>query len=254
VSGQVELTADGNAVGDIGEGGSGEAVADVGGRLFVPLYAYPGTEPEAWARVAANAGALAGLVLNPHSGPGSAVEPEFAAAAERLRAAGVPLFGYVDTAYGCRQHREVVADIERHRDWYDVDGVFLDQVGSGPELLPHYRRLAVAARSLDAARVALNPGVHPHPGFAEAADLLITFEGSWEQYRELRIPAWTAGFPAQRFGHLVHGTPVDRCAAVPDMARRRHAAVSYATPGSGPNPWGVLMPQLSRARQGGAGC
>ncbi len=254
MSGQVELTADGNAVGDIGEGGSGEAVADVGGRLFVPLYAYPGTEPEAWARVAANAGALAGLVLNPHSGPGSAVEPEFAAAAERLRAAGVPLFGYVDTAYGCRQHREVVADIERHRDWYDVDGVFLDQVGSGPELLPHYRRLAVAARSLDAARVALNPGVHPHPGFAEAADLLITFEGSWEQYRELRIPAWTAGFPAQRFGHLVHGTPVDRCAAVPDMARRRHAAVSYATPGSGPNPWGVLMPQLSRARQGGAGC
>ena len=254
MSGQVELTADGNAVGDIGEGGSGEAVADVGGRLFVPLYAYPGTEPEAWARVAANAGALAGLVLNPHSGPGSAVEPEFAAAAERLRTAGVPLFGYVDTAYGRRQHREVVADIERHRDWYDVDGVFLDQVGSGPELLPHYRRLAVAARSLDAARVALNPGVHPHPGFAEAADLLITFEGSWEQYRELRIPAWTAGFPAQRFGHLVHGTPVDRCAAVPDMARRRHAAVSYATPGSGPNPWGVLMPQLSRARQGGAGC
>lgn len=233
MSGHVELSAGG----------------DVGGRLFVPLYAYPGTEPELWARAAANAGALAGLVLNPNSGPGSAVEPEFAAAAERLRAAGVPLFGYVDTAYGRRQHREVVADIERHRDWYDVDGVFLDQAGSGLELLPHYRRLAVAARSLDASRVVLNPGVHPHPGFAEAADLLITFEGSWDQYRELRIPAWTADFPAECFGHLVHGTPVGRCAAVPDMARRRHAAVSYATPGSGPNPWGVLMPGLCSVRQ-----
>ena len=218
-------------------------------RLLAPLYAYPGTEPELWAGVAANAGSMAGLVLNPHSGPGGSPEPEFVAVAERLRTAGVPLYGYVDTAYGCRRHREVVADIERHRDWYDVDGVFLDQAGSGPELLPHYRRLAVAARSLDASRVVLNPGVHPHPGFAEAADLLITFEGDWEQYRELRVPAWTASFPGQRFGHLVHGVPVDRCATVPELARLRHAGVSYATPGTGANPWGVLMPQLRPVRQ-----
>jgi Spherulation-specific family 4 len=217
-----------------------------GGRLLVPLYAYPGTEPEPWAAVtaAASTSSLAGLILNPHSGPGGAVEPEFAAAAEGLRSAGVPLLGYVDTDYGQRRHGEVVADIQRHRDWYGVDGVFLDQAGSGPELLPHYRRLAVAARSLDATRVVFNPGVHPHPGFAEAADLLITFEGSWEQYRELRIPEWTASFPAERFGHLVHGTPPALCTAVPELARLRHAGVSYATPGSGANPWGVLMPQL----------
>jgi len=219
------------------------------GRLLVPLYAYPGTEPEPWLTVAANAGSLAGLILNPHSGPGSAVEPEFAAAAERLRAARVRLFGYVDTDYGRRPHREVVADIERHRDWYEVDGVFLDQAGSGLDLLAHYRRLAIAARSLDVPQVVFNPGVHPHPGFAEAADLVITFEGGWDQYRELRIPGWTASFPAERFGHLVHGTPPVLCRAVPELARLRHAGVSYATPGTGPNPWAVLMPQLRDARR-----
>ncbi|MBC3842564.1 hypothetical protein GXW82_27360 [Streptacidiphilus sp. 4-A2] len=215
-----------------------------GGQLLVPLYAYPGTEPGPWAAVEAHAGSLAGLVLNPHSGPGGEPEPVFAAVAARLRAAGVPLLGYVDTGYGRRQHREVVADVQRHREWYQVDGVFLDQVGSGAELLPHYRRLAVAARSMDASRVVLNPGVHPDPGFAEVADLLITFEGSWEQYRELRTPAWTESFPDRRFGHLVHGTPVELCAAVPGLARLRHARVSYATPGTGANPWGALMPQL----------
>ena len=221
-----------------------------GQRLLVPLYAYPATEPGAWAGVAASAPAVAGLVLNPHSGPGSAVEPEFAAAAERLRAAGVPLLGYVDTDYGRRSHREVVADVQRHRDWYRVDGVFLDQAGSGLELLPHYRRLAVAARALDAALVVLNPGVHPHQGFAEAADLLVTFEGSWEQYRALRVPDWTRSFPAGRFAHLVHGTPERLCAAVPQIARRRHAAVSYATPGTGANPWGLPMPWLRRTPAG----
>ena len=225
-----------------------------GRRLLAPLYAYPGTEPGPWAEAVANAGSLAGLILNPDSGPGAAAEPEFVAAAGRLRAAGVPLLGYVDTAYGRRHHREVVADIERHRDWYDVDGVFLDQAGSGADLLPHYRRLAVAARSLDASRVVLNPGVHPHPGFAETADLLITFEGSWEQYQQLRPPQWTGAFPARRFGHLVHGTPADRCAAVPELARLRHAEVSYATPGTGANPWGVPMPQLRCASQTGERC
>ena len=218
------------------------------GRLLVPLYAYPGTEPDQWATVVGSAGSLAGVILNPHSGPGDAVEPAFAAAAEALRTAGVPLLGYVDTAYGGRQHREVVADIERHRDWYQVDGVFLDQAASGLDLLPHYRRLAVSARSLEASQVVFNPGVHPHPGFAEAADLLITFEGSWEQYRGLRVPEWTASFPAERFGHLVHGTSPTLCAAVPELARLRHAGVSYATPGAGANPWGVLMPQLRGAR------
>ncbi|WP_225446777.1 spherulation-specific family 4 protein [Streptacidiphilus sp. PB12-B1b] len=215
-----------------------------GRRLLVPLYAYPGTEPEPWAMVEAHADSLAGVVLNPHSGPGPEPEPEFAAVAARLRSAGVPLLGYVDSDYGRRHHREVVADIARHRDWYGVDGVFLDQAASGLDSLPHYRRLAVAARSLDAAAVVFNPGVHPHPGFAEVADLVITFEGEWEQYRALRTPPWTESFPAQRFGHLVHGTPAALCSAVAELARLRHAAVSYATPGTGANPWGVLMPQL----------
>ena len=220
----------------------------VGRRLLVPLYAYPATDPEAWAAVAANAASVAGLVLNPSSGPGDGAEPEFLAAAVALRAAGVPLLGYVDTDYGRRSHRAVVTDLERYQDWYQVDGVFLDQVGSGAELLPHYRRLAVASRSLDAPQVVFNPGVHPHPGYAEAADVLITFEGTWDGYRRLRVPAWTVAFPPGRFGHLVHAAPAQLCGQVPEIARQHHAGVSYATPGTGANPWSVLMPQLRGVR------
>ena len=217
-------------------------------RLLVPLYIHPGADPDAWATVAASAATVAGVVFNPGSGPGSEPLADFGEAARNLRAAGVPLLGYVDTAYAGRTHREVVAEIERYQEWYQLDGVFLDQVGSGPELLPYYRRLAVAARSSDAAQVVFNPGVHPAPGFAELADLLITFEGTWEDYLRLRAPGWTADHPARRFGHLVHGTPAELCALVPPAARRHHAEICYATPGTGANPWRELMPQLGAAR------
>jgi hypothetical protein len=221
-------------------------------RLLVPLYVYPGTEPEAWDAVAAQPGEVAWVVFNPASGPGDAPQPEFAEAAATLRAAGIPLLGYVDTDYGGRGHREVVADLERYQDWYGVDGVFLDQAGSDPELLPHYRRLAVAARSLEAGQVVLNPGVHPDPGYARIADVVITFEGAWETYQRLRVPAWTADFPAERFGHLVHTAPAEACGLVARFARQYGAEYCYATPGAGDNPWSVLMPQF--LRQGSEVC
>jgi hypothetical protein len=216
------------------------------GRLLVPLYVYPGTDPGAWDGVAAQAEDVAWVVFNPASGPGDAPQQEFAEAAAKLRAVGIPLLGYVDTDYGGRSHREVVADVERYQDWYLVDGVFLDQAASGAELLPYYRRLAVAARSLEARQVVLNHGVHPDPGYAGIADVLITFEGAWETYRRLRVPSWAAGLPSQRFGHLVHTAPPDACALVPETAREYGAAYSYATPGTDDNPWAVVMPQLRR--------
>ncbi|MFC1419255.1 spherulation-specific family 4 protein [Streptacidiphilus cavernicola] len=212
--------------------------------MLVPLYVYPGTDPGAWEGVAARAEDVGWVVFNPASGPGPAPQPEFAQAAATLRAAGVPMLGYVDTDYGRRGHREVVADVERYQEWYPVDGVFLDQAGSGAALLPYYRRLAVAARSLEARQVVLNPGVHPDPGYATIADVLITFEGAWETYRQLRIPDWTAEFPARRFGHLVHSAPADVCALVPRTAEEYGAGYCYATTGSGRDPWSVLMPQL----------
>ena len=213
-------------------------------RLLVPLYVYPGTDPGAWDAVAARADEVAWVVFNPASGPGDAPQQEFAGAAAKLREAGIPLLGYVDTDYGARRHREVVEDVERYQDWYPVDGVFLDQAGSGTALLPYYRRLAIASRSLEARHVVLNPGVHPDPGYAGIADVLITFEGAWETYRRLQVPDWTAGFPPQRFGHLVHTAPPDACAEVLRTAREYGAAYCYATPGSGANPWAAVMPQL----------
>ncbi|MFI9202441.1 spherulation-specific family 4 protein [Streptomyces sp. NPDC053048] len=229
---------------------AGQAPPGDGERLLVPLYAHPATHPEEWDALLRAAPRLHAVVLNVADGPGGRPDPDFRAAAGRLRGAGVRLLGYVDTDYGRRRAGAVVADVRRHRRWYDVDGVFLDQVPAHAALLPRYRRLVLTARVLGAREAVLNPGTHPDPGYAALADLLVTFEGTWEDYQRARVPDWTADHPPGRFCHLVHGVPEDRAAVVARTAARRGAGVHCAVPGTGANPWRTAPPAVAGAAGG----
>ncbi|WP_424214110.1 spherulation-specific family 4 protein [Streptomyces sp. BI20] len=214
--------------------------------LLVPLYEHPDDRPEEWEAVIDAADRLHSVVLNPDNGPGAAPDPRFAAVAARLREAGVPVLGYADTDYGRRPHAAVVQDLLRHREWYGTDGAFLDQAAAGRELLAHYRRLSVAARAAGAATLVLNHGTHPHPGYADLADLLVTFEGPWDAYREAAEPPdWTAEHPPARFCHLVYAVPAG--APTADLAARRRAGVHCAVPGGGVHPWGTLPHEVRAA-------
>ncbi|MDG4866019.1 spherulation-specific family 4 protein, partial [Streptomyces sp. T-3] len=180
--------------------------------MLVPLYVHPAVDPAAWERLVERADLLYGVILNIADGPGTAPEPSFAAAARALRAAGVRLLGYADTDYGLRPRRQVAADLARYRDWYDTDGCFLDQTAADAAQLRHYRRLVREARTRGAHTVVLNPGVHPAPGYAALADLLVTFEGDWRTYITTpAAPRWTADHPPDRFCHLIHGVPAGLC-------------------------------------------
>ncbi|MGW0122873.1 spherulation-specific family 4 protein [Streptomyces sp. NPDC003327] len=201
--------------------------------LLVPFYEHPSDRPEAWSALIGAAPDLYGVVLNPANGAGGAPDPAFADVAARLRAAGVRVLGYTDTDYGRRPHAEVVTDLVRHRDWYGADGAFLDQVATAPDALPHYRRIAVAARAAGAATLVLNHGTRPDPGYEEFADLLVTFEGPWDAYRTLDLPV------APHYCHLVYAAP-------PGL--RPATAVHCAVPGTGAHPWGTLphLPEPAR--------
>jgi hypothetical protein len=161
----------------------------------------------------------------------------------------VCLLGYADTGYGGRPHTAVVEDLVRLRDWYATDGVYFDQAAAEAELLPYHRRLCVAARALGARTIVLGHGTHPDPCYADPglADLLVTFEGSWQTYQETGVPDWTAEHPPDRFCHLVHGAPPGRDRLVARTARLRGAAVHCAVSGSGQNPWNTVPIALGPA-------
>ncbi|UGY92480.1 spherulation-specific family 4 protein [Streptomyces gobiensis] len=214
-------------------------------RLLVPLYEHPADRPEAWRQLLRAAPRLYGVVLNPASGPGAAPDPGFARAVDRLRAAGVRVLGYADTDYGRRPPADVLADLLRYRRWYGTDGAFLDQAAASPQALARYRELADAARQEAGIRtLALNPGVHPDPGYAELADLLVTFEGTWRSYLADRVPRWARLQPPQRLCHLVYGVPRGQGAHAAALAGRRGAGVCCAVPGTMPHPWDGLPEEL----------
>ncbi|MGW6025364.1 spherulation-specific family 4 protein [Streptomyces sp. NPDC055099] len=206
--------------------------------LLVPLYVHPAADPAAWQALVAAAPQLYGVVLNVADGPGAAPDPAFTTASRALREAGVRVLGYVDTAYGERSPAAVSDDLERHRAWYGVDGCFLDQVASGRRELRNCRRMVRAVRERGADTVVLNPGVHPAPGYARAADLIVTFEGHWTTYlRSFEAPSWTARHPPEQFCHLVYGVPPALARLAGRTAVQRGAGVHCAVPGAGPNPW-----------------
>ncbi|MER5222743.1 spherulation-specific family 4 protein [Streptomyces flaveus] len=206
-------------------------------RLLVPYYEHPSVRPAEWEAIVAAAPRLYGVVLNPASGPGEHPDPAFAEIAERLRAADVRVFGYVDTAYGRRPRADVVRDLTRHRDWYDTNGAFLDQVATGLGEFGYYQQLATAAWGVGCETLTFNHGVAPHPAYGRLADVLVTFEGTWETYRSLRPEPWPGG-TRTRLCHLVYGVPTG--ARVGELAHARGAMVHCGVPGGGEHPWGTL--------------
>ncbi|GAA2981694.1 hypothetical protein GCM10010519_15520 [Streptomyces lactacystinicus] len=220
------------------------------GRLLVPLYVHPAVDPAAWqAGAAADPARIAAVVLNLADGPGEVPDHVFAEAADRLRAAGLPLVGYTDTDYGRRPHAAVVADILTHRQRHGITGVYFDQVTTHPGALAHYRRLATAARAAGCGTVVFGHGEHPDPGYAEVglADLLVTFEGDWDAYRDMTLPLWTGRHAASRFCHLVYDVPTENAQDAAALIAARRAGVGCAVPGAGENPWRTLPYGLNAA-------
>jgi Spherulation-specific family 4 len=206
--------------------------------LLVPAYVHPLEDPGAWDRLVSLAPVLRAVVVNVHDGPGDEPDPAYPKVLERLVDAGVRIVGYVDSDYGRRALAEITADVEVWLSRYGVHGVFLDQVASGLDLLDHYADVTVAARSRGADFVVLNPGTTPHAGYLDLANVTVTFEGSWTDYRRLEEPEWARSVPASRFAHLVHGVSfTSGLTAAVRQAARRHVGTVYVTPGTGANPW-----------------
>lgn len=209
-------------------------------RTVVPLYFHPAVLPEQWALLAERAAHVRLAILNPAGGPGASADPAHFAPLARLREAGVDIAGYVDTDYGRRHPREVMVDVVAHLDWYGVDAICFDRTAADVEHLPLYAELARLARLEGAGSILFNHGTHPVEGYAEHVELLGTFEGPWDAYRELAIPRWTRTYPPDRFYHVVHSVPRAHTEDAYVLAGCRRAANAYVTDRSGVNPYDAL--------------
>ncbi|MET9173129.1 spherulation-specific family 4 protein [Streptomyces misionensis] len=213
--------------------------------LGVPGYAHPLVAPAQWAELARPGTPLDWVALDVCAGPGARPDPHCLEAAGRLHHTGVRVLGRLDLAQGVRDHAELRHDALRYLDWYQVDGFLLDRCPTGAAELPDVRRLLAGLRAVAGpTHLVLGHGTHPHPGYAECADQLVTFAGPWSDYRWSQVAEWTADYPPDRFCHFVHGVPRGHLEEALRIARWQGAATIYFTDRTGGrgqgDPWEAM--------------
>ncbi|MFG2135854.1 spherulation-specific family 4 protein [Streptomyces sp. NPDC048650] len=214
--------------------------------IGIPGFAHPLLAPTEWGELLRCArgfvpGAATGggtghpapvhwVVLDVSNGPGARPDQHCMPAVARLREAGVAVLGHLDLGRGARPFGELLSDAHRFLEWYRVDGFWLDRCPTERTQLAETRRIATCLRTLrEDTRLVFGHGAHPFPGYAESADQLVTFAGSWADYRWSQVAEWTADYPPERFCHLVHGVPRTHLEEALRIARWQGAGTVYFT-------------------------
>ncbi len=88
----------------------------------------------------------------------------------------------------------------------------------------------------------LNPGTQTSQCYEPTADILLTFEGSDQQYmNSYSAPSWVARYPASHFWHVIYGTPtMSAMATAVQLSKARNAGYVYVTSAPLPTPYDVL--------------
>ncbi len=213
--------------------------------MAVPAYFGPWATEDWEALLASEPGVI---VINPDSGPGERKSASYATLVRQAQRRGFAVIGYCSLARGKRKYAECLAELDAYRDWYEVDGMFWDEVKvttrpSG--LLRSLYGVSVRKFGLDGF-IVYNPGTAVPEGFFSSLRraYIVTFEGSRAQHVE-RFGAFEIEVegPIERQWHLIHSCAPKFQRTVRQRLVDSGLGGAYVTHATMPNPWDVFVPQ-----------
>lgn len=155
------------------------------------------------------------VIVNPDSGPGKNVDPNYTKAIDRLLGAGCVVLGYVRTDYGKQPAKQVQANLDLWRKLYPrAQGIFFDEMMNEDTdaAVAHQVLLNKSAADRGYWPTVANPGTDT-PGryfAANAADVIVVHEAdSWPTEAKMKgdyfggysdYPPWTRAI-------LLHSQP-----------------------------------------------
>lgn len=206
--------------------------------IIIPLYTYPGST---WTAViqakAANPGVSIVAVINPDNGPGASQDPNYVSGIQALRSAGVIVLGYVHTSYAARPAASVIADINSYKGWYNVSGIFLDEMSNVAGNEGYYSSLNAYIKSIGYTMTVGNPGADTIPGYIGTVDVIVVYEN-------LGLPSpsavsgWHASYAKSNFASISYGVGSVNQTYIDSISNSM--GYVYLTSGSLPNPYGAL--------------
>jgi Spherulation-specific family 4 len=206
----------------------------------VPAYFGP-WEQQHWRRLMSDVPSV--VVLNPANGPGTAPSRDYRALRETLRGLRIRVLMYVHTAYLTRSPMEMAVDVERSHSWFDVEGVFFDEVPventrAIRSKLDRLRDLSPAPCTFNAGRVVPESWYSRYP-----AASFVTFEGTPGQLaeRSSTVGSPVVQGPTNRQWWLLHSAPLHTHRQCWDTFRDLGLELGYVTNDRLPNPWDVYV-------------
>ena len=230
-----------------------QTVVDSPMKILLPLYIYPNWyEPEnyVWSDVASAAKQVPIVaIINPNNGPdGQPPNRDYERGLKDLRNSDITILGYVSTKYGDRPIEEVKQDIDLYHNYYDVDGIFLDESASNVKQLDYYQHIynyIKTKTNLD--QVVINPGTHTDESYLTypAADTAVIFENYSEAWEEYAPQSYVNQYKNQHFASLIHSvSDATMMKSHIDRAVARNIGYIYITDdsptGDDGNPWNSL--------------
>jgi Spherulation-specific family 4 len=224
--------------------------------LLVPAYFYPSFDPALsyWDEMtaAATAGGHITAIVNVNNGPGASINSDYSNAINSFRAAGGKVLGYVYTCYGVntctpglpatRTTADVLTDAQRYATWYNVDGIFLDEMSNSAAALPFYQTVADGLRAArPSGSIVGNPGTSTPAAYLNVADTLVTFESGAASYAGAATEPWMSTAAPQRQANLLYNVGSEaNMRTLVQQAAQRNVGYLYVTNDVLPNPWDQL--------------
>jgi Spherulation-specific family 4 len=230
-------------------------------QVLLPLYIYPNWYDQknyVWQQVIAAAKKVSIVaIVNPNNGPDKAPpNADYQQGIRDLRQAGVKLVGYVPSNYAKRDLQAVKADIDLYLQYFNIDGIFIDEAASTPDKISYYQQIyryikdrSIQGKSPSASsyNVIINPGIAVDEGYLshQVADTIVIFENYREAWKNYRPPAYVKKYSSQHFAALIH-TTADRQLMKSTLDRAVESKFGYvyitndSTDTTNRNPWDTL--------------
>ncbi|SFM80811.1 spherulation-specific family 4 protein [Nitrosomonas communis] len=214
--------------------------------LFIPAYFHPSKQPIYWSHLAEAAQMVStAVIVNPHNGPGTSIEPSFVNAIDRVREAGGKVIAYVHSSYGDRLMNDIFKDIDSYIAFYAIDGFFIDEMTADgtDENIRYYEAIYNYIKDKSTHySVTGHPGVVPDEVYLSkpVADNLVVFESSVRSYVNFQPEQWQRNYSKSRFIHIVYNANLQQMTQAFSEADENHVGNLYITDDRLPNPYDSL--------------
>lgn len=241
-------------------------VPDLGQRVAVPAY-IPPSDTSSWASLTPGDPQLGLIVVNVANGPDSAVNPTWKTLIDTAHANGTRVLGYIDSGYfgasvpprttvlGDTDATSWLVQAEQDADrWYafygsSIDGIFVDDGLNTCGPTPGSTAYVDLYEQLDdyihgnhpGSLTVVNPGITVPECYEDAADVIVSFEGSAADYLspspERATAPWQLDGDPNKFWHIVYDVDATQLDAVVDATKANNAGYVYLTDDVLANPY-----------------